>query len=148
MDAKFWLNAKDRMALLTAMLHELCGNAHVSFEGDLSKLDFSVIPGSTTEENETLKRATLLPELNFMIVPLEINTIPLILDQLVLSKSTDLWIDLIHIQMEKNGIIEFAAYDNFHPDCVVSGSRISEALLERLVSEGTIQSFIPANVNR
>jgi hypothetical protein len=145
MDAKFWLVTKDRLAVLIAMLYELCGNAHISFEGDLSKHNFSFIPGSMSVETEVLKRATLLPELDFIIVALEINTIPLILDQLMRSK--DVWRDIIHIQIERNGIIEFGAYDNFHPDCVVSGSNISRTLLEKLVSEGAIQSFAPAGGN-
>jgi hypothetical protein len=145
MDEKFWIITKDITTLLTAMLHELCGNAHISFEGDLSKHNFSFIPGIMSVETEVLKRATFFPKQDFIIVPLETNTIPLILDQLMRSK--DVWRDIIHIQIERNGIIEFGAYDNFHPDCVVSGSNISRTLLEKLVSEGAIQSFAPAGGN-
>ena len=29
---------------------------------------------------------------------------------------------IIHIQIEKDGLLQFGAYDNFHPECIHFGS--------------------------
>jgi hypothetical protein len=139
MEVKFWLNTKNKRALLTAMIYSLAGNAHISFEGDLSKCDFSKIDGATTTETETLTRTTQWPKQDFIIVPIEIETAQEILDQILLLKPS--LPEIIHIQIEKNGVIEFGAYDNFHPDCVACGFSIPKDQLERLVSQGAIHSF-------
>ncbi len=126
---------------VTTMLYALCGGAHISFEGDLSEHDFSRIQDTTVEESKTLQRITAWPKLDFIIVPLETHTVPLILELLTQSKHT--WRNIVHTQIERNDRIEFGAYDNFDPDCVACGSAISRNVLEELVSKGAIHSFEP-----
>jgi hypothetical protein len=82
MDERFWLITKNKQALLAAMMNVLCGNAHISLEGDLSKCDFSGISGITSIEMQCLTRTTLWPKQDFIIIPLEQNTIQPILTQI------------------------------------------------------------------
>jgi len=43
---------------------------------------------------------------------------------------------IIHIQIEKDGVLAFGACDNAHPDCVVAGPGVPVALLEQLQASG------------
>ena len=86
-------------------------------------------------ENLNLKRNTLLPRQEFVIVPLDSSTISAIFSKIggTISKS------VLHVQIEKNGRLEFGGYDNFNAECMFFGSAISNAFLDSLVSEGLLR---------
>ena len=42
---------------------------------------------------------------------------------------------IIHVQIEKGGVREFAAYDNFDPSCAVLGTGMSGGETERYLSQ-------------
>jgi|ERR1035438_2289341 hypothetical protein len=121
--------------LLLAMMKELAGDARISFEGDAKILGLAGLPGASQMENTVLKRNTLWPKQEFIVVPLEPSTIPAI----VIGIGGTIPRSILHIQIEKNGRIEFGAYDNFHPECIVFGSAISEAFIDALTSEGILK---------
>ena len=56
-------------------LRQLAGSAFVSFEGDLAGTALSSIKGATGDETQALKRNTLRPRQDFVILPLEAETI-------------------------------------------------------------------------
>ena len=58
---KHW-KVLDKRRLLLAMMKELAGGAHVSFEGDLRGLTLLSIPGASEEPTTALKRNTLQPK--------------------------------------------------------------------------------------
>ena len=76
-----WLQARDKPGLLIAMMRHLVGGAFIALEGSLSRCDFSGIPGLSSEETLSLKRSTSYPILDFVVVPLEPDTMPRILEQ-------------------------------------------------------------------
>jgi hypothetical protein len=49
----------------------ISGNAHMSFEGRLNHLRLASIPGASEEETFVLKRNTIWPKQDFIVVPLE-----------------------------------------------------------------------------
>jgi hypothetical protein len=132
---KFWL-VPDKRRLLLAMMENFSGGAHISFEGDLKALGLSNIPGASKDETETLKRNTTWPKQDFIVLPLESSSSKAIVSAVggTIPKS------IIHVQIEKGGSIQFAAYDNFHPQCIVFHPAMDKAILESLVSEGVIRS--------
>jgi hypothetical protein len=67
---KFWL-VRDKRRFLLAMMEKLAGGAYISFEGDLKALRPSSTPGASQEETDALKRNTLEPKQDFIILPLE-----------------------------------------------------------------------------
>jgi hypothetical protein len=69
-ERRFWL-VRDKRRLLSAMMEELAGDAHISFEGDLRALPIFSTPGASQEETVTLKRNTLWPKQDFIVLPLE-----------------------------------------------------------------------------
>ena len=56
-EVKRWF-VRDKRRLLLAMMDELAGGAHISFEGNLRALRFSSMPGVSYEETVALKRNT------------------------------------------------------------------------------------------
>ena len=61
---------RDKRRLLFRMMELLAGNAHISFEGNLDGLSLFAVPGIFETETEALKRNTLWPKQDFIIVPL------------------------------------------------------------------------------
>jgi len=141
MNEKYFIVAKDKASLLERMMEALQGNAHISFEGNLSKCDFSKIPGASSQETEVLKKITFFPVQDFIVLPLEKEIIRLILYQVLPNNRFSR--DIIHIQIEKNNSLDFGSYDNFHPDCIACSETISAEFLQSLVTEGTLKSFDP-----
>jgi hypothetical protein len=126
---------RNRNRFLLAIMKELAGDAHISFEGDAKILGLVGLLGASQIENTILKRNTLWPKQDFVVIPLEPSTIPAIFTGIggTIPRS------VLHIQIEKNGRIEFGAYDNFNPESIVFGSAISDAFIEALTSEGILK---------
>ena len=133
---KSWL-VRDKRRLLLAMMEELAGDAHISFEGDLRGLALSSMPFASEEMTAALKRNTLWPKQDFIVVPLE----PPMTKTIISAIGGTVPGTIIHIQIEKGGSLQFAAYDNFHPQCIFFGSVVKQGVVESLVSEGIISSY-------
>ena len=133
---KFWL-VRDKRRLLLAMMEELTGEAHISFEGDLRGLRLLSTSGASQEETFALKRNTLQPKQDFVVLPLE----PSMSKTIVSSIGGTIPSAIIHIQIEKNGLLQFAAYDNFHPQCIVFGTGVKPVVLESLVCQGIMRPY-------
>jgi hypothetical protein len=134
--SKFW-HVSDKRRLLLAMMEEFGGDAHISFEGDLSALPLSSIPGASQEETGVLRRNTLWPKQDFIVLPLEPSTSKTIISAIGRTVPKT----IIHIQIEKGGTLKFAAYDNFHPQCIILHSTVKPAFLESLVSESIVRPY-------
>lgn len=135
----FHIVARDKPGLLIAMMRELAGEAFISFEGDLHRIDWNGLNG--VEGGKTsLRRQTLTPELDFVVLPLTAETQPQI--WAIVSKVDHLSDDgIIHTQIEHEGRLAFGAYDNFHADCVTASDAVSRRLLDDLKSSGVIRSY-------
>jgi hypothetical protein len=130
------LNVRDKPAFLHSLMIGLAGNAHMSLEGDLSRCRFGDGIVVTREETAILKRNTLAPIQDFAVVRLVPETVAMIFKQVMaagLSRA------IIHVQIERNGVLELAAYDNFQ--CVVAGPNISPALLNELKNTNVLIEF-------
>ena len=49
--------------------------------------------------------------------------------------------DIVHVQIEKDGRLELAAYDNLHPQCVVTGPAIAARILAELQAAGVVRAY-------
>ncbi len=142
---KYWIDTRDKPALLHALMKQLSDNAFISFEGWLKDLGFESIAGAATEETETLKRSTIDPQLDFVVLPLNDSTVRKIWkiisekDHLVNPRG------IIHVQIEKNGKLAFGGYDNFHRDCVVVCESVPLEILRALEKKGVIRSYREAS---
>jgi hypothetical protein len=138
-ERRYWLRARDKPSLLVALMRALAGNAHVSFEGDLSHCQLMALPGASTEETEVLKRNTLVPRRDFVVLPLEAHTLRPILEE-ILPEGRAVR-DVEHVQIEKEGRLAFGAYDKFHPECIFAGPGVPRILLEELLAKTVFRSF-------
>ena len=121
-------------------MRALQGNAHISLEGNLKRCVFGPELRTPSSETDLLKRSTEWPKLDFVVLPLEEGSVDPILKQILQAG----FHDIIHIQIEKDGRIQFGAYDNFHPECVVIGDMVlPEDVLQELVAKHTLRSFGP-----
>lgn len=91
-----------------------------------------------------LKRITSYPLQDFIALRLESDTIVPIFKQVA---SVGLTCAIIHVQIEQGGVIQLGAYDNFHPDCVLTGPGVSAALLSDLKSKSVLRDFAVAEGN-
>jgi hypothetical protein len=140
---KFW-KVQDKGRLLLAMMEELAGGAHISFEGDLRGLTLLNMPGASVEPTAALTRSTLWPRQDFVIVPLESAMGP----KIIAAIGGTVPGAIIHIKIEKDGQLQFAAYDNFHPECIHFGSAIKEGAIQLLVSKNIMKPYTARRTKR
>ena len=144
MSVRWWLDVRDKAGTLWAICAEFVERGEISFEGNLSRFALTSIPGSTTEERGLLKRATKSPRLDFVVVPLTKQTMAHLKVALAGANVFGWQGDLIHVQLQSSGQLVFAAYDNFHKDCVVAQDPISVGFLQALAKRGLLRSYVPA----
>ena len=126
------------------MMHALaCEHANISFEGQLSHTELPQIPGARFEETQVLRRGTLQPILDFIVLPLTSLSLPLIETAVISKIAFKGNTGIVHVQIETGGTMAFAAYDQFDRDCVVAYPAVPAALLMKLVEERVLYSFRP-----
>ena len=136
---RYWLIVRDKPALLMVMMRFLAGDAQISFEGDLSNCDFPLSIPHIAENQTILHRQTIAPELDFMTFALEPETIQPILE--IVLPERRYMDEIIHIQIEKQGELQFGCYDNFHKDCIVCFLGVAPEFLDELKQKGIIKSW-------
>jgi hypothetical protein len=136
------LRPKHRIGLLLAMMSHLAGHgARISFEGRLSQTELITIGGVSFEETGNLVRVGIShPPSDFLVLPLTSTTIPRI-EKAIVSKVAFSYEEIVHVQIEKQALIAFGAYDGFHEDCVKASSAIPVAFLTQLVQGQILESY-------
>ena len=134
--AKRW-KVQNKRGLLLALMERLAGDAHISFEGNLKGLKLLSMPDASEEPTPALKRNTLWPKQDFVIVPLE----PPMTGGIIAAIGGTIPRSIIHIQIETSGVLQFGAYDHFQPECNYFGSAVQQALIEWLISEGIMRAY-------
>ena len=135
----FFLDVRDKPGLFTAVARELVGDTFVSFEGDLTDTGLDLLPNSSSRETKILRRGTLVPRQDFVVLPLDAEQLDPILS-CVLPEARIVH-NVLHVQIEKAGGLCFGAYDQFHRDHVVASTAVPDALLDRLVEKGVLRGF-------
>src|SRR5262245_19152181 len=127
---RYWPIARDKPGLLIAMMRLLKGDAHISLEGNLSRCVFPSALNPSFEETDALRRQTIYPKQDFVVLPLPPESIRPILD-VILPENRYLK-DVYHIQIERCGKLQFGSYDQFHAECIVCfPPDVSPELLDR-----------------
>jgi hypothetical protein len=139
------LDVRDKPEFLHRLMVELSGNAQLSLEGDLSRCRFTDDVVITRDETPTLKRNTTAPRQDFVVLRLTPETVDPIFKQVM---AAGLKHAIIHVQIERNGVPELGAYDNFHPECVVTGPGVSSVLLEELKNANVLRAFKVAELKQ
>ena len=125
---------RDKRRFLAAALAELAGVAQVSFEGDLSSTSLFDVAGASSDETQVLKRNTLWPKQDFVVLPLEAEMV----GPIMAAVGGTVPRGIIHIQVQKDGRLELGLYDNFAPKCMFFGSSLTSTFLATLQDAGTL----------
>jgi hypothetical protein len=133
-----WPNVRDKPGFLHRMMVELAGNARISLEGDLARCQFVDELIETREEIGVLKRNTIFPRQDFVVLRLTPETVAPIFQQVVAAGLKEA---ITHVQIERDGVLELGAYDNFAPGCVVTGPSVTVELLDELKSKSVLRDF-------
>jgi|SRR5436305_1777208 hypothetical protein len=142
MKQTYRLRTKHKRQLLFAMMRALAGeDATISLEGRLSHTDLAKINGVRFEETELLRRGTTQPRLDFLVLPLTpalVATIEKAVDsKIAFSRCAG----IVHVQIVTHGEIAFAAYDQFHEECVTAYPAVPVAVLAELVEKRVLHSY-------
>jgi hypothetical protein len=137
----YQLTTRHKPRLLFAMMEALAdNNGKLSLEGYLCKTELARIEAVSHEETEVLKRGTLQPRLDFLVLALTPQTVPAI-KKAIHSKIAFGGNGIIHVQIEKAGKLSFAAYDDFHPECTIAYSGVSPEFLQELVETRVLRAY-------
>jgi len=117
-----------------AALRELAGSAFVSFEGDLSGTALIGATSASDDQTKALKRNTLWPKQDFVVLPLEAETVGSIMTAVGGTAPRS----ILHIQVEKDGRLELGLYDNFAPRGMFFGSAVTPQFIETLQNENVL----------
>ncbi len=120
---------------------EFAGNTQMSLEGDLSHCRFIDDLVATRDETAILKRNTIWPKQDFVVLRLTPETVGPIYKQVM---QAGLKRAIIHVQIERDGVLELHAHDHFHPECTTTGPGVSAALLDELKSTNVLRDFMAA----
>jgi hypothetical protein len=134
MTIQHW-HIKKRTEVLLRVVKEFSDDSRMSLEGDFSGLRVFDLPGVSQDETAVLRRNTLRPKQDFVVVPLAGITA----EQLLSAIGGNVPRKIRHIQVEQDGRIEFAAYDSFHPECIVFGPAFRREFLEELIADGILE---------
>lgn len=113
------------------MLEHCKGDSFISLEGELSKLSLAKLEGSSSNETAALKRGTLWPKQDFIVLPVEQPK------AVIAALGGSIPSSVVHIQLENDGNLVFGAYDHFQH--LHFGELLDEGFLDRLVSDGILQ---------
>ena len=128
---------RDKRRFLVAVFQQLAGSAFVSFEGDLSGTTLVGATGASGDETEVLKRNTLWPKQDFVVLPLEAETI----GSIAAAVGGTVPRSILHIQVEKDGRLELGLYDNFAPKGMFFGPAVTPPFISALQNEGVLSSW-------
>ena len=122
-------------------MHELAGEAHISFEGELSKTHLLSLLGSSQAETSSLRRNTIWPKQDFVVLPLDSDS----LKPIASAVGGTIPRCILHIQIEKDGTLEFGMYDG--SQYLFLGPAFTNDFATRLETQGVIARAQPINLS-
>ena len=142
---KFRLHTRHKPELLFAVMRTLAHeDARISFEGRLSHTELANIAGASLNETDVLKRNTTSPRMDFVVLPLNPETVPEIEKAIVSKVAFKGYAGIVHVQIERQKCLAFVACDNFHEDCVWVSNLVPDTFLAELVKNLVLYSYAPA----
>jgi hypothetical protein len=139
-----WPNVRDKPGFLHRLMVELAGDALISLEGDVSHCRFPDDLLVSREKQPVVTGTTPEPVQELVVLRLALETVEPIFKQVM---AAGLKRAIKHVKIERNGVGELGAYDNFHSDCVVTGPGINPELLEEVTKSNILCDFKLAKSN-
>jgi hypothetical protein len=128
---------RDKRRFLMAALQQFAGSAYISFEGNLQGTSLVGTPGASEVETNVLKRNTLWPKQDFVVLPLE----PEMVKPIIAAIGGTVPMSILHIQIQKDGRLELGLYDNFAPKGIFFGPAVTPFFIATLQNEGILSPW-------
>jgi len=145
MTSVYRVDTRHRPQLLFAMMKVFAAEgSRIAFEGNLSDTVLIEMDGASHEEAGALKRATVAPPLDYVVLPLTLARVADIEKAIDSKVAFHGYKGIVHVQIEAQGEIAFAAYDNFGRDSVIVTSRVPTSVLDDLVTARVLRGYTPA----
>lgn len=135
------LEVRDCQGTLWAFYRKYEGQSVASFEGDLSDLQLGEIPGASSQETNSLRRQTMEPELDFVTVPINADTVRKLKRCLTAHGVLGRNGSVIHTQLAAGDNLLLIACDNFHDECTVASTIVPETFLNEMQSHGLLRAY-------
>ncbi len=126
-------------SFLHRLMIELGTDASMSLEGDLRRCRFPEAVIVSRSACPPLVRDTLWPKQDFVILRLTPDSVEPIFGQIM---AAGLERAILHVKIQRGGLLQFSAADNFGYGCW-TGPNVRAEFLEQLVKEGLVCSFEP-----
>jgi hypothetical protein len=135
------LEVRDCQGVLWAFYRKYEGQSVASFEGDLSGLRLEELRGASPQESDPLRRQTLEPELDFITVPINAETVDELKKRLTSPGILGRDGSVIHTQLAAGNDLLLIACDNFHDDCTVASLSVPEQFLKEMLKHGLLRTY-------
>jgi hypothetical protein len=112
----FNVRVKKPVDFVRAALKHFRKYCFLSLEGNLSRFDPTLVPGASGNPSALLRRNTISPVLDFVILPVTAATADTICQEVL--PQVGLKHHIIHVQVASEGRLVLGAYDNFNRECV------------------------------
>jgi len=135
MEQRYWINARDKLGLLVALMHELASNnSQIILEGNLTSFDFTKI-----EQYKMASSYKCDSDTNVISLQLTEGNIKPILKQI---QSAGKFVhEIRNIQIRKNDEIQLLVGDNFDNECISVGELVSFEFLSTLKDNGIVRKI-------
>ena len=135
------LEVRDCQGTLWAFYGEYEGQSVASFEGDLADLKLEELPGALSQETNALRRQTIEPQLDFITVPINPDTVRDLKRRLATHGVLGRDGRVIHTQLAVGDDLLFIACDNFHDECTVASTTVPEQFLKVMQGHGLLRAY-------
>ena len=115
MPFSFQVRVRKPVDFVCAALTHFQPHCFLSLEGDLSHYDLTRIPDASGEPTEVLRRNTIAPKQDFIILPVTPTTFETISRQVL--PQVGLKHRILHVQIASDDRLVLGAYDAFHREC-------------------------------
>lgn len=135
MNERLWINARDKLGFLAAIMHELSGDySQIILEGELSQFDFSGIDAS-----EIVDEYRCDPDTSVVSLALTERTAKEILRQI--QPHGGFVQRVRHIQIRVNDEIQLLVGDHFDNECISVGQLVPVEFLSRLKAKRIVRAI-------
>jgi hypothetical protein len=124
----------DKRRFVLAAMHALAGEAHISFEGRLGSSKLAELRTASTLESTVLRRNTIQPKQDFLLLPLEAEGV----EAIGRALGGTVPLSILHIQVEKQGELALGLYDLPKPHIFI-GKVLPPQFMSKLQSEGVVK---------
>jgi hypothetical protein len=141
MPLTFQVRVREPVDFIRAALTYFQPHCFLSLEGDLSHYDSSRVPDASDEPTEVLRRSTIWPKQQFVILPVTSMTLETISRQVL--PQVGLKHRILHVQVAFGGRLVLGAYDAFHRECCWVDQCIGQDTISSWKESGIIGWYEP-----